>query len=131
MVHGTSGHQEAVRVEAQTNNLHLVAFQSVHHLPIVRVPNFGSLVERASDYKVAEGVVKGHRVDHILVLLQTQQLGSCLGVQHFASPVVRARDELVAGLVEGAVRQRQQVRAQHFEQLELLLLVFHLLLDQF
>ena len=131
MVHGASSHQEAVWVEAQTHNLHLVTFESVHHLPIVGVPNFGCLVERPSHYQVSKGVVKCHSVDHILVLLETEKLSSRLSVPHFASPIIGSRNELVSCLIEGAVGQRQQVGAKNFKQLKLLLLVFHLLLDQF
>lgn len=37
---------------------------------------------------------------------------------------------LIAGFVEGAVGQRKEVSAEHLEALELLVLVFHLLLNQ-
>jgi AcrR family transcriptional regulator len=39
-----------------------------------------------------------------------------VGVPHLARAVVTPRDELVAALVERAVGQRQDVRAQHLEQ---------------
>ena len=52
------------------------------------------------------------------------------GAPHLARAVVAARDETVARLVEGAVRQREDVRAQDLEQVEALVLVRLLLLDQ-
>ena len=49
---------------------------------------------------------------------------------HLARAVVAARDEAVARLVEGAVGERQDVRSQDLEQVEVLVLVRLDLLDQ-
>lgn len=130
VVHRTCGHQKPVRVETQTHDLHAVAFQRVHHLTGVCVPNLGGFVEGPSHYEVAEGVVEGHRVDHVLVLFQVEQLVACLGVPHLACSVVGTRNELVAALVECAVGKRQQVSPELLEQREFLLLIFHLFLDE-
>jgi hypothetical protein len=47
---------------------------------------------------------------------------SHLGVPDFAGAVVGAGDELVAALVEGAVRERQNVRPQNLEQVKVVVL---------
>ena len=77
------------------------------------------------------GVVESHGVDDVGVLVEREQLLAGVRVPHFAGAVVAARDELVARLVECTVGQREQVRAQHFEQAEALLLVLLLLLNKF
>lgn len=112
-----------------------------------RIPDFGSTIkgprhnlvtgERRLDNcdKVKEegdlpiGIVEGHSVDDILVLLQREQLLATVRVPHLAGPVVATSDELVPRFVEGAVGQGQEVSSQHFEEPKLLLLVFHLLFD--
>ena len=69
---------------------------------------------------IAEGVVEGDRVHHVLVPLERQQLLARQRVPHLAGAIVRAGDEAVARLVEGAVGERQDVRAEHLEEGELL-----------
>ena len=65
------------------------------------------------------------------MLLEGQDLAAGDGVPDFAGPVVAACNELVARLIEGAICQRQQMRSQDLKETKLLLLVLHLLLDQF
>ena len=77
-----------------------------------------------------EGVVEGHRVDDVGVLVKRKQLLARVRVPHLARAVVAACDELAAAFVEGAIREREQVRSQHFEKPEALVLVLLLLLDQ-
>ena len=83
-----------------------MALECVHHLSVLPVPNFGRPIKGSSDDEVSEGVVKGHRIYYIFMLLQRQQLLSALGVPDFTCAIVRASNELVATLVECAVRQR-------------------------
>ena len=54
-----------------------------------------------------EGVIEGHAVDHIVVLVQGKQFFSRVGVPNFAGPIVGASDEFVTALVEGTVRKRK------------------------
>jgi len=51
-------------------------------------------------------------------------------VPHLARAIVTTRDKLAAAFVEGAICEREQVRSQHFEKTEALVLVLLLLLDQ-
>ena len=48
-------------------------------------------------------LVEGHRVDHVLVLGQVQQLLARHRVPNFAGSIIGARDEFVACLVECAI----------------------------
>lgn len=57
-------------VEREADNLHLVTFQSVVHLASVRVPNLSFLIEGARHDFVSEGVVEGHSVDDIGMLIK-------------------------------------------------------------
>ena len=77
-----------------------------------------------------EGVVEGHRVDDVGVLVQGEEFLAGVGVPDLASAIVRSCDELVTGLVESAVGQREQMGAKDLEEGELLHLVLELLLDQ-
>ena len=76
------------------------------------------------------GVVEGHRVDDVRVLVEGKQFLARVRVPDLARAVVAARDELAAALVEGAVRERQKVRSKDLEKSELLHLVFLLFLDE-
>ena len=76
------------------------------------------------------GVVEGHRVDDIRVLVERKQFLARVGVPHLARAVIAARDELAAALVEGAVGERKQVGSQDFEEPEALHLVLLLLFDE-
>ena len=64
------------------------------------------------------------------MLVKRKELLARVGVPHLARAVVAARDELAAAFVEGAIREREQVRSQHFEKAEALVLVLLLLLNQ-
>jgi hypothetical protein len=112
-----------VGIEAETNNFHLVTFEGVVALSSVSVPNFSLFIKRASDNLVSkdlnemakqkellkkaghlpEGVIEGHAVDNIAVLVQGKQLLARVRVPDFASPIVRASDEFVSAFVEGTV----------------------------
>jgi len=65
-----------VRVEAETHDLHVVAFERVHHLPVVCVPDLGCFVERPRHYEVAERVVERHCVHYVFVFLEVEQLSA-------------------------------------------------------
>jgi hypothetical protein len=75
-------------------------------------------------------IIEGHAVDHVGMLVQTQQLLAGVGVPDLASTVVAACNELVSIFVKRTVRERQQVRSQNLKKREFLLLVLHLLLNQ-
>lgn len=77
-----------------------------------------ALTERTSDDLVSVGVVERNGIHHVSVALEREQLISRYGVPDLAGAVVAACDEFVAGLVEGAVRQRQDVCSQDLEQEE-------------
>ena len=96
-----------MRIESQADDLLPVALQRVAHLARDTVPDFCGLVEAARHNQISEGVVERHRVDDVLVLLETQQLTAALGVPDLARPVVAARDKFVSRLVERAIRQWQ------------------------
>ena len=72
---------------------------------------FKPAVSPPRDDLVPERVVERDGVHNIPVPLQRQQLVPGDGVPHLAGAVVAACDEFVAGLVEGAVRQGEDVRA--------------------
>ena len=150
VVHGARGDEHAVWVEREAHDLHLVALERVVALARVRVPNLRLSVEGAShDFVSASkrqvshkdkqneeedlpvGVVEGHRVDDVGVLVERKQLLARVGVPDLARAVVAAGDEAVARLVEGAVGQRQDVSSQDFEEVEVLALVRLDLLDEF
>ncbi len=78
-----------------------------------------------------KGVVEGHCVNDICVFVKGEQFLTCVSVPDFASAVVASRDELTAIFVKRTVSKRQQVCAQYLKQAEALLLVFHLLFNQF
>ena len=69
---------------------------------------------------VAEWIVEGDRIHDVLVPLQRQHLLARQRVPHLARPIVRAGDEAVAALVESAVGERQDVRAQDLEEVKVL-----------
>jgi hypothetical protein len=89
------------------------------------------LTEGSGDDFVSVGIVEGDGVDYVAVALQRQQLVPGYRVPHLARAVVTAGDELVARLVEGAVRQRQNMRPQNFKQKKVASLVAFQLLYQF
>lgn len=107
-----------------------MAFQSVVPLAGGRVPDFGFSVEGAGHDFVSVGVVKGHRVHDVGVLIEGEQLLAGNGVPDLAGSVVGACDEFVSRLVECAIGQREQMGSQDLVESELLLLVFLLLFDQ-
>ena len=78
-----------------------------------------------------KGIIEGHAVHDVRVLVQRKQLLARIRVPHLAGPIVGARNELITVLVERAVSKRQQVGAQNLEQREFLFLVFLLLLNKF
>ena len=77
-----------------------------------------------------EWIVESHGVDDVGVLVEREQLFSGVGVPDLAGSIVRAGDEPIASLVEGAVRQGKQMGSQGLEQSELLHLVLKLLFDE-
>lgn len=64
------------------------------------------------------------------MLVEGEKLLPGVGVPDLARAVVAARDEFVPRLVERAICEGQQVRAQHLKETEALLLVLLLLLNQ-
>lgn len=50
-----------------------------------------------------ERVIEGHAVDHVVVLVQREQLLPRVCIPNLTGPVVAARDELVSTLVESAI----------------------------
>lgn len=52
-------------------------------------------------------------------------------VPNLAGSVITTSDELVSALVKCAIRQGKQMGTKHFEECELLFLVFELLFNQF
>jgi hypothetical protein len=76
------------------------------------------LTEGTRDDLVAVGVIERDRVYDVPMALEGQQLVTRDCVPDLASAIVTAGDELIAGLVEGAVRQRQDVCAEDLEQEE-------------
>ena len=109
MVHRTSRCQHAMWVEAEAYNLLAMALQRISHLTCHRVPNLSCFIETSSHDEVAEWVIESHGINDILVLLETQQLCTSLGVPDTARPIVRASNEFITSLVEGTVGERQQV----------------------
>jgi len=63
-----------VGVEGEADNLHLVAFERVVALAGLGIPNLCLLVEGAGHNFIAVGIIEGHTVDHIGVLVETKQL---------------------------------------------------------
>jgi len=119
-----------VGVEGEAHDLHLVAFERVVALASLGIPNLGLLVEGAGHNFISVRIIEGHAVDHVGMLVQTQQLLAGVGVPDLASTVVAACNELVSIFVKRTVRERQQVRSQNLKKREFLLLVLHLLLNQ-
>ena len=78
-----------------------------------------------------EGVIEGHAVDHIVMLVEGEQLFAGVGVPNLAGAIVGTGNEFVSALVEGTVGQGQQMRPQDFVQFKFLFLIFHLFLDKF
>ena len=73
-----------------------------------------------------EGVIEGHAVDHIVMLVEGEQLFAGVGVPNLAGAIVGTGNEFVSALVEGTVGKGKQMGAKHLEQSELLHLVFQL-----
>ena len=74
------------------------------------------LTERSRDDFIPVGIIERNRIHHIPVTpLEGEQLVSCYCAPDLAGSVVTARDELVAGLVQGAVCERQYVCTQNLE----------------
>jgi len=130
VIHTSGGYQHAVRVKGEAHDLHRVALEGVITLAGVRVPNLRLLIEAPGHDFVSEWIIKGHRVHYITVLVQAKKFLASHGVPNLASSIVGACDELIARFVEGTVGKGQQMRAKNFEESELLLVVFHLLLDE-
>lgn len=106
VVHAPSRQAEAVGVKGETNNFSRVSGQCVVAFSCVCIPNFSSFVEGASGYSISEGVIKSDRVHNIFVALQGKELVPCVSVSHFASSVVRSRDELIPAFVERTIGKR-------------------------
>lgn len=85
---------------------------SVHFVKDVR------LTEGSRNDLVTVGVIEGDRVYDVPMAFKREQLITGDRVPDLASAVITASDELVARLVEGAVRQRQDVSAEDLEQEE-------------
>ena len=90
-------------VERTADNLHGVTLQSMVQLASVSVPDFGFFVERSCYDFVSERVIEGHAVDHVIVVVQREQLFSSHGVPDFASSIVGPRNELITTLVKCAI----------------------------
>eukprot|EP00760_Papus_ankaliazontas_P027369 PhM_4_TR329/c0_g1_i1/m.10261 len=118
VVHGAGRNKRALGVEAKTHNLCQVPAERVEALAVLRVPHLTRLVEGTGDDAVAEWVVEADGVDDVLVAFEAEQLVARQRIPHLTRAVVRPRDELITALVESAVRQRQDVRAEHFEEVE-------------
>lgn len=96
VIHGARRHQHAVGVEAEADDLHLVALERVVALARVGVPDFGCAVEGARHDFISIRIVEGHGVDHIFVLLQRQQLLAGDSVPDLARAVVAAGDKFIS-----------------------------------
>mmetsp|Transcript_115380 Transcript_115380/g.322524 ORF Transcript_115380/g.322524 Transcript_115380/m.322524 type:complete len:204 (+) Transcript_115380:154-765(+) len=95
-----------------------MALQGVDALPCVRVPQLRGLVKTSCDDLVSEGIVERDRIHDVLVAVQCQQLLAAQRVPDAACPVIGPGDELGPGLVERAIRQRQDVGPQDLEQVK-------------
>jgi len=129
VVHGACSNQKTVWIEAETYDFHFMSFESVSHLSIVRIPNFRCPIEGPGHNEVSEGIIECHSVDYIFMLLQRKQFSATLGVPYFTRSIVGASNELVSRFIKGTVRQRKQMCSQYLKQLELLLLILHLLFN--
>ena len=78
-----------------------------------------------------EGVVEGHSVDDVCVLVERKELLARVGVPNLACSVIGASDEFATILVECAVCQWEQVSTKHFLKTESLLLILLLFFNQF
>mmetsp|Transcript_42863 Transcript_42863/g.118517 ORF Transcript_42863/g.118517 Transcript_42863/m.118517 type:complete len:230 (-) Transcript_42863:8-697(-) len=130
VVHAPSGHVQALHAEGNAHDLSRVTFESVDALACVRIPQLGRLVEATSDNFVTEWIVEADRIDHVLMAIERQQLFATEGVPDTASAIVGTGDELRPRLVEGAIRKRQNVRAQNLEQVKSLRIFVVDLIDQ-
>jgi len=95
----------------------------------MRWRNKTKLLEKAEN--LPEGIIEGHAVDHIVVLVQRKQFLARVGVPNFAGSIVGASDEFVTALVEGTVCEGKQMGAKYFKKSEFLLLIFQLLFNKF
>lgn len=107
-----------------------MALQGVVALAGIRIPDFGSTIERPRHDFVSIRIIESHRIYDILVLLKRKQFGTSLGVPDLAGSIVTSGDKLLSRLVECAICQGQQMRSQFSEHAKLLILVFKLFLDK-
>mmetsp|Transcript_11960 Transcript_11960/g.44456 ORF Transcript_11960/g.44456 Transcript_11960/m.44456 type:complete len:301 (-) Transcript_11960:16-918(-) len=130
VVHRSGGNHGALRVKGQADDLRRVPAERVEQLAFLRVPQLGRLVEAARHDLVSIRVVEGDGVHHVPMALQGQQLVAGHGVPNLARPIIAPGDKLVPALVEGAVREGQNVRPQDLEEVEVRAGLRLLLLDQ-
>ena len=78
-----------------------------------------------------EGVIEGHSVDYISVLIQGEQFLARIRIPDFASTIIAACNKLASTFVEGAICKWQQMRSQHFEETKALLHIFLLFFNKF
>ena len=103
VVHGACGYQEAVWVEAEADDLHLMPFERVFHLAVVGVPNLGCAVKGPCYYEVSKRIIESHSVYNILMLIEGEEFLTGGSVPDLATPIVGSSNELIARLVEGTV----------------------------
>ena len=88
-----------------------------------------ALTEGTRNDLVSVGIIECDGVHDVSVAFQGQQFVTSNCVPYFASTIITASNELVAGLVECAIRQWQDVCSQDLEQEEVPSLDTLLLLD--
>ena len=130
VVHRPRRHNGALRVEREADDLRRVPHKRVVQLPRLCVPQLRRLVERSGNDLVPKWIIERNGIDDVLVPLESEQLIAARRRPDLARSIVAPRDELVPCLVERAVRQGQDVRAQDLVEVEVLTLVRLLLLNQ-
>lgn len=95
VVHRASRNEQSVGIKGETDDLHLVALQSVVALASLRVPDLGCAVKGPSHYLISIRIIEGHCIDHIFVFLEGEEFLSADRIPDFARSVVAPRDELV------------------------------------
>lgn len=106
-----------------------MSLEGVLHLAVVGVPYLGCFIEGTSDNQISKWIIEGHSINDVFVLLERQQLVTCLGIPDLACPIIRSCNEFVTRLVESTIGEGQKMGSKLFEQFEFLFLIFHLLFD--
>ena len=75
------------------------------------------------NYLIPKWIIKRDSIHHIPVSLEGEQFVSSNRVPDLARAIVRACDELVAGFIEGAVCQGEDVSSQNLKQVKVVALL--------